>query len=87
MRKYYQACKQWWLALLLPMTYGGVYIPFPEEMQKFEYPIAEVIYWLMQNCGVQGKDYRLYNIMAGFPAGVRILDREVATMFKLKFKL
>lgn len=87
MKSYYERCKKWWLALLLPMTYGGVYISFPEEMQDDDYPIAEVVYWLMQNCGQQGKNYRLYGIMAGYPTGVRIIDPYVATMFKLKFRL
>lgn len=83
----YQDFKLWFLKILLPMHYAGVYIPFSKEMQTYDYDIASVIYWLYRNAGEHGKDYRLYSMMAGFPTGVRILDEEVATMFKLRFKV
>ena len=82
----YQNFKQWFLAVMFPLQYGGVYIPFPDVMQEEDYPIADMIYWLMRH-GESGKDFRLYMPVSGWPVGVRILDRQVATMFKLRFQV
>lgn len=71
----------------MPLTYGGTFIKFSEEMQNYDYPIADVIYWLYRNAGEPNKDYKIYSFLSGFPNGVRILDSEVATMFKLRFQV
>ena len=86
----YQRFKTWFLAIMFPLHYGGVYISFSEEMRDPDYPIYKVIYWLKNHAGKNGSDFRLdiWPRATGIPPiGVRILDKEVATMFKLTFLL
>jgi len=84
----YQNFKQWFLEIMFPKTYGGIYIPFSEEMQKWDRVNVEIIYWLIRNAGNPGSDFILYlPSFAGWPSGVRIFDKQIATMFKLRFKI